>query len=470
MKNNIITYAYRGFFSFIYLIIGKRKKINDMFIIDDENAINMDANDIFAKNRKSSFTESNNEIKNAELMEKLHFRYKATNTKGKVVKGTFEAYNVEQAKKYLANQGLNVTEISLRSKYDIDISFGKVLSMSDLAFALTQLATYLRAGITLVDSVRILAKQTEKPAKKKVYDIVVYDLLSGDSFSTALSKQEKVFPKLLINMCRSAELTGDLPNVLEEMADYYTSIDATRKEIKSAMTYPTVVLIFAILVVAFVLVWVVPQYETMFAGLDASLPAITVMVISFSDFLQTHMLSVLLIIIIFLMLYLYLFRNVRSFKLMMQTFYLHLPVIKNIIMYSEVSMFSRTFASLINHGVYITDSMDVLLNVSENEVYRRIIANTVRNLNLGGKISEAFKDHWAFPIVAYEMIVTGENTGQLGVMLEKVANYYDGLHKNAVNSIKSLIEPILIVFLAGSVGIIILSIIIPMFEMYKVIS
>ena len=470
MKNNIITYAYRGFFSFLYLIIGKRKKIRDMFIIDDENAVNMDANDVFAMNRKSSFTESNNEIKNAELMEKLHFKYKATNAKGKVVKGTFEAYNAEQAKKFLANQGLNVTEISLRSKYDIDITIGSVLSMSDLAFALTQLATYLRAGITLVDSVRILAKQTEKPAKKKVYDIVVYDLLSGDSFSTALSKQGKVFPKLLINMCRSAELTGDLPNVLEEMADYYTSIDTTRKEIKSAMTYPTVVLIFAILVVVFVLVWVVPQYESMFAGLDAKLPTITVWVISFSDFLQAHMLSVMLVIIIFLLLYLYLFKNVRSFRLMMQTFYLHIPVIKNIIMYSEVSMFSRTFASLINHGVYITDSMDVLLNVSENEVYRKIIANTVRNLNLGGKISEAFKDHWAFPLVAYEMIVTGENTGQLGTMLEKVANYYDSLHKNAVNSIKSLIEPILIVFLAGSVGIIILSIIIPMFEMYKVIS
>ncbi len=470
MKNNIITYAYRGFFSFIYLIIGKRKKIQDMFIIDDENAINMDANDIFAKNRTSSFQESNNEVKNAELMEKLHFRYKATNTKGKVVKGTFDAYNVEQAKKFLANQGLTVNEITLRSKYDFDINIGSVLSMSDMAFALTQLSTYLKAGITLVDSVRILAKQTEKPAKKKVWDIVVYDLLSGDNFSTALSKQGKVFPKLLINMCKSAELTGDLANVLDEMSDYYTSIDTTRKEIKSAMTYPTVVLIFAILVVVFVLVWVVPQYETMFSGLGAKLPQITVMVLNFSQFLQHNMLGMLILIIIILLIYLYLFRNVRSFRLMMQTFYLHIPVVKKIIMYSEVSMFSRTFASLINHGVYITDSMDVLLNVSENEVYRKIIANTVRNLNLGGKISDAFKDHWAFPLVAYEMIVTGENTGQLGTMLEKVANYYDSLHRNAVNSIKSLIEPILIVFLAGSVGIIILSIIIPMFEMYKVIS
>ena len=462
MKNNIITYAYRGFFSMIYLLLGKKSKIQSMFALDDENAVNMDANDVFHN--------QNSEFNKKVTSEKMHFRYKAKDKNGKKVNGTFDAYNMEQAKKYLQTQGIEIDEIKERSKYDFDITLGNPISLSDLAFALTQISTYLRSGITLVDSVRILAKQTTKPAKKKVYDMIVYDLLAGDNFSTALSKQHKIFPKLLINMCKSAELTGDLPNVLDEMSSYYTSIDKTRKEIKSAMTYPTVVFIFSILVVTFVLVWVVPQYQSMFAGLDAELPAITVMVIKFSTFLQTHAVAVLTIIIILLGLYMYLYRNVRSFRLVMQTFYLHLPVIKNIIMYSEVSMFSRTFASLINHGVYITDSMDVLLNVSENEVYRKIISNTVRNLNMGGKISEAFKDHWAFPLVAYEMIVTGENTGQLGTMLEKVADYYDNLHSNSVNAIKSLVEPILIIFLAGSVGVIILAIILPMFEMYKVIS
>ena len=178
-------------------------------------------------------------------------------------------------------------------------------------------------------------------------------------------------------MCKSAELTGDLANVLEEMADYYTSIDTTKKQIKSAMTYPTVVLIFAILVVTFVLVWVVPQYESMFEGMDAKLPQITVWVLKFSEFLQNHALGIFIILIIILLIYRYLFNNVRSFRLMMQTFYLHIPVIKKIIMYSEVSMFARTFSSLLSHGVYITDSMDVLLNVSENEVYRKIILKTV---------------------------------------------------------------------------------------------
>ena len=271
-------------------------------------------------------------------------------------------------------------------------------------------------------------------------------------------------------MVKSSELTGDLPNILDDMANYYESIDKSRKEVKSAMTYPTVVAILAVIVVTFVFVWVVPQYESMFNSFHQDLPGITKLTISISNFINANLTDILLIIILILALYLYLFRNVRSFRLIMQTIYLKLPVIKNLIMYKEISMFSRTFASLINHGVYISASMDVLLKVSENEVYRRIIKRTVDNLNAGGKISETFKDNPVIPVVAYEMIVTGESTGNLGEMLEKVADYYDGLNKNAAAAIKSLIEPALIIFLAAIVGVIILSVILPMFSMYNSLS
>ena len=465
LLSKTIIYAYRGLFSVIYFIFGKKEKINEMFILDNSDGINLDTNDAFVKKEESKFGNPNE-----KLLDKISFRYKGIDRDGNKVNDTFEAYNIEQAKKYLVNSGVKIEDIAPRSKYDFDITFGKPLSFSDLAFALTQLATYIRAGMTLVDSVRIIAKQTKKRSKKKIYDMIVYDLLSGDDFSTALHKQPKVFPKLLVNMVKSAELTGDLPNVLDEMAEYYTSIAKTRKEIKSAMTYPTFVLIFAVLVVTFVLIWIVPQYQTMFEGFGADLPNITIFTISLSDFLRSNLLYILIMLIVFLLMYIYLFRNVRSFRKAMQNIYLHIPIIKNIIMYSEVSMFARTFASLLNHGVYITDSMDVLLNITENEIYRNIIIKTVENLNAGGKISDAFKNHWAFPLVAYEMIVTGENTGELGVMMSKVADYYDSLHKNAVASIKSLIEPFLIIFLAGSVGLIILAVILPMFEMYKVIA
>lgn len=463
--NKIITYSYRGLYATICFILFKKKKITEMFAIDNENQVNMNTNDSFVKRVEGDLPSANE-----ELYDKISFRYKAKKSDGKVINGTFDAYNIDQAKRYLTNSDLQVLEIAPRKKFDIDINIGSPISKADLSFALTQLSTYIRAGMTLIDSVRILAKQAEKPAKRKVYDMIVYDLLSGDDFSKALSHQPGVFPKLLINMTKSAELTGDLPNVLDEMAEYYTSITKTRKEIKSAMTYPTIVMIFAIVVVTFVLVWIVPQYTAMFEGFGADLPQITVITISISNFLRENLLSIMVLLIIILFLYIYLFKNVRSFRKMMQTLYLHIPVLKNIIMYSEVSMFSRTFASLINHGVYITDSIDVLMNVSENEVYRSVFIETVKNLNAGGKISEAFKDNWAIPVVAYEMIVTGESTGELGTMLDKVADYYENLHKNSVSTIKSLIEPFLIIFLAGSVGLIILAVIIPMFDMYTVIQ
>ena len=167
MKNNIITYAYRGFLSFIYFIIGKKKKISEMFILDSSNAFNMDTseNNVFVKRGQGSFGENN------ELVDKIHYRYTGINKKGKKVNGTFDAYNEEQVRKYMVEQGLNPKSVSVRGKYDFDINIGKPLSLSELSFALTQISTYLRAGITLIDSVRILSKQTVKPSKKKIYDM-----------------------------------------------------------------------------------------------------------------------------------------------------------------------------------------------------------------------------------------------------------------------------------------------------------
>ena len=476
MKFNIITYAYRGLVSTILFLIGKKSKIKDIFAWDTEDrSVNVDMSNLSSGSANGESFVDANAATQAKLEEHLHqekqrFRYIATDLNGKKIKGTFDAYNIDQAKKFLTDEGLNVITINLRNKYDVDLTIGNPLKVADLAFALTQLSTYIKAGITLIDSVRILAKQAEKPEKKKIYQLIIYDLLSGESFSNALAKQPRVFPKLLVNMVKSSELTGDLPNILDDMANYYESIDKSRKEVKSAMTYPTVVAILAVIVVTFVFVWVVPQYESMFNSFHQDLPGITKLTISISNFINTNLTDILLTIILILALYLYLFRNVRSFRLIMQTIYLKLPVIKNLIMYKEISMFSRTFASLINHGVYISASMDVLLKVSENEVYRRIIKRTVDNLNAGGKISETFKDNPVIPVVAYEMIVTGESTGNLGEMLEKVADYYDGLNKNAAAAIKSLIEPALIIFLAAIVGIIILSVILPMFGLYNSLS
>ena len=155
---------------------------------------------------------------------------------------------------------------------------------------------------------------------------------------------------------------------------------------------------------------------------------------------------------------------------MIQTILMHLPVVKDIIIYNEIANFTKTFASLLNHGVFITDSMEILSKITNNEVMKRIIGNTLENLGKGDTISSAFRGEWAIPVVAYEMIVTGETTGQLGQMMEKVATHFQMLHKNVIDQMKSLVEPFLICFLAVVVGIILLSIIQPMFSIYSQIK
>ena len=400
----------------------------------------------------------------------LHdYRYTIINGVGKKEQGTFEAESADDVRNFLLSMDYQVLEVKERSKMDVDIGSGK-FNASDLSFSLTQLSTYLKAGIPLADSVRILAKQSKKPTVKKSFFQLVYQLLKGESLSDAMTLQDKVFPKLLINMVKTAEMTGDLPSILDDMADYYTSMDQTRKQMKSAMTYPIVVLVIAFGVLIFMLSYLVPQFTTMFEDNGAELPALTKAIISTSDFIRNKWYILLSVTLIIVIVFIQLYKKNQKFRESVQIMLMHLPVIKDIIIYNEIANFTKTFASLLNHGVFITDSMEILSKITNNEVMKRIIGTTLENLGKGDSISSAFKGEWAIPVVAYEMIVTGETTGQLGQMMEKVADHFQMLHKNVIDQMKSLVEPLLICFLAVIVGIILLSIIQPMFSIYSQIK
>ena len=399
------------------------------------------------------------------------FRYKVRDSRGKVITNTFEAASEEDVRVFLHNEGYEVVEIKERTAWwDVDLNFNNKIKSNDLAFMLTQLSTYIKAGVPLINSVRILAKQSTNPAQKKILNKVVYELVVGEKFSVALEKQGKAFPTLLINMVKTSEMTGDLASTLDEMAVYYTETEKSRKAMKSALIYPAVILTATVAALGFIVIYVVPQFVKMFSQNGAELPGITVFIISTSNFLSANWWVILIVLFLLGILYSLLYKNVPSFRKSMQTFYMHLPVFGNIIIYNEVATITRTFSSLLNHNVFITDSMEVLSKLSQNEVYKEMINRTLINLSKGGKISDSFKNEWAFPVVAYEMLVTGESTGQLALMMEKVAEHFQNLHSNAVASVKSLIEPAVIVTLAGGVGFIILSIIIPMFNLYSQIK
>ena len=402
---------------------------------------------------------------------KLLYEYVAKNKEGQVVKGYFEAFSKVEVHSYLLSEGFEV--YSIRTNKWIQLLHQNratnhtKIKTKDLIFFLTQLSTYLKAGITLVESLKILAKQFKQKSYKKIFESIVYDLTTGDNLSDALLKQNVAFPRLLINMVKTAEMTGELPEVLDDMAEYYTETERTRKQMITALMYPSIVFIFAAGVITFIMMFVIPQFVEIYETMDASqIPGFTLAVIAVSEFIQNYIIWVLIGIIIFILLFMYLYKNVKVFRTICQWILMHIPVIGTTVIYNEVTMFTKTFSSLLSHNVFITDSMEVLNKITNNEIYKMLILDTITNLAKGEKISKAFEGHWAFPLPAYEMLVTGEKTGELAEMMGKVATYYQDLHKESVTRIKTFIEPILTVFLTAVVGIIILAVIIPMFSMY----
>ncbi len=406
---------------------------------------------------------------------KLMYQYEGKNAEGKIVKGYFEAYSKVEVHSFLLSEGFEVYSIKTNKLIQLLHSnaggnTGK-MKIKDLIFFLTQLSTYIKAGIPLVDSLKILTKQFKNKTYQRIFRAMIYNLTMGESFSSALEKQGNAFPRLLINMVKASEMTGELPEALDDMADYYTETEKTKKQMISAMMYPTIVFVVAVAVVTFILLYVVPKFVEIYKTMDeAAIPQFTRIVLSVSDFLQAYFVWILIGLIIFIIVMRYLYQNVKVIRTIIQWLIMHMPVFGNVIIYNEVTMFTKTFSSLLAHNVFITDSMEVLNKITNNEVYKMLILDTITNLAKGEKISEAFKDHWAFPLPAYEMIVTGEKTGQLAEMMAKVSSYYQDLHANAVTRIKAFLEPVLIISLTVVVGFIVLAVVIPMFNMYSSIQ
>ncbi len=450
---------------------GQNQNLNDVPEYNSENVNMQNVEQPVQEERVEQVLTSTKEGLKADTLKskKVKYKYRVENQKGKKFYGYLDAYNQAEVISYLENEGYKIIKIEAQnSVLNMQIGSGK-LSYSELSFLLTQLSTYLKAGIPLIDSVRILEKQSVKAEKKRIYSNIIYELSKGESFSSALASQGSAFPLLLINMVRTAELTGDLPEILDDMRDYYEAIDKTRKAAISSMIYPSILFVFAICVLVFILAYVIPSFVSLFNQQNVELPAITKIVLATSGFLTAHKFIIIGVLVGLVVGYILLFKYVKGFRKTMQTIAMKLPGFGKIIIYREVAMFTKTFASLLNHNVFITDSMTILSSVSNNEVFKDIINESLEYLAKGAKISDAFEDKWAFPIVAYEMLVTGENTGRLPMMMSYVADYYQDLHANLVKRINTFIEPLLIIFIAIIVGIIVVSVVIPMFGMYDAV-
>ena len=429
----------------------------------------MNSQNISNNTNNSNFSSSRNVSGNSAVTkEKTRYKYTAFDKNGKRIKGYFDAFRRIDVESFLTTQGYKIAEIKPTkiSKMSTFFTFQNEMKYKDLVFFLTQLSTYVKSGIPLTDSIVILENQTKNKRNKDLFQRIVYELNTGAPFSEALARQGNTFPRLLINMLKTSELTGNLTEALDDMAAYYKTADSNRKQIISALTYPSVVLVISIAVLTFLLIFIVPKFVDIFNQLGSELPGITVFLINLSTFVQNNIIKIVLTLAAVIVILIAMYKNIRKFRYIVQWVLMHIPVIKDVIIYNEVIMFTKTFSSLIRHDVFITDSIEMLGKVTSNEIFKDIIKEAVTNLSTGSGLSKAFEDKWAFPRIAYEMLVTGEKTGRLGTMMENVAIYYEEEQKNLVQRLKSLIEPVMIILLAIIVGVILLAIFIPMFSMY----
>lgn len=398
------------------------------------------------------------------------FKYEGRDKLGKK-SGTISGTSKADAVSSLSDKGIRVISINevpetLLTK---EIAIGNPVKLRDFVIFLRQFSTLIKAGVTIVDSMNILAHQTDsKPLKNALLEVEL-DLREGISLSTATAKHKRIFTNLFTNMVRVGEVGGSLDETLENLAVYYEKQNKTRQKVKSAMAYPIVIGIVAVAVVIFLLVSVVPTFVDMFADFGAELPAITKFVLNASVFMQKFWWLVLLLGILFYLIFI-LLKQRQETRYYLDYAKIKIPIFGKLIQKAVLARLTRTLSSMLNSSVPILQALVVVETIVENEVIADVVKQSRKALEQGKSMTDPMKKHWAFPPLIIHMIAIGESTGSLDEMLGKVADFYEDEVENTTDQLKSLIEPLMIVFLSGIVGTIVTAILVPMFDIFNQIQ
>ncbi|MDR7001477.1 type II secretion system F family protein [Neobacillus niacini] len=395
------------------------------------------------------------------------FKYNGRDKKGKK-SGVINASSKREAVLQLKEKGIRVLEINEVPETFLtkELSIGNPVKLQDFVIYLRQFSTLIRAGVPIVEATAILSQQTESKTLKKVLLMVEQDLRDGNPLSAAAAKHKKVFSSMFVNMIKAGEAGGNMDETLEKLAVHFEKQHYTKQKIVSALAYPIVVALVAIGVVIFLLVKVVPTFVDMFKDFGGELPAITQFVLHASSFMQTFWwLVVLLIVAIFVTIMM--LRNNKNTKYYLDYFMLRMPIFGKMLQKAALARMTRTLSSLFASSVPILQALSIVENIVENEVIARVIEKSRRSLEQGKSLTDPMKKHWAFPPLVTQMIVIGEQSGSLDAMLSKVADFYEKEVESATDRLKALIEPLMIVFLAGLVGTIVTAIIVPMFDIFN---
>lgn len=396
------------------------------------------------------------------------FIYVAVDASGKQKKGTIEAANEAAARNSLKSQGLIPTEVKLPGALDkeISFSFGKKVKSKDLSIFCKQFQSILHAGVTVIQALQMITDQVENKHLKKALDNARILVEKGESLADAMRAQEGIFPDILLNMVEAGEASGSLETSFDRMSTQFEKDTKTQSMIKQAMIYPCVLIVVIIGVVILMLTYVIPQFKETLEGAGTSLPTITVVVMNMSNALLEWWWLVLGILIALI----FTFRTwakTESGAIVIGRTLLKIPLVGDLIIKSASASLARTLSTLMASGIPMVNAIEIVAKIMSNRIVQRVLKDARDEVERGTPLSQPLSDSGVFPPLLYNMAAIGEETGNMEEMLEHAADFYEEEVEAATQAITTVMEPLIIVIMAGIVAPIMMAIMMPMLSIYS---
>jgi type IV pilus assembly protein PilC len=395
------------------------------------------------------------------------FVWEGVDKGGKKVKGQMEAVSVAFVNSTLRRQGINPTKVVKESKPFFRMK--QKITPKDIAVFTRQLATMLTAGIPVAQAFDIVGKGHENPSVQDLIMSIKQDIEAGTNLTAALGKHPLQFDALYCNLVGAGESAGILDSILDKVATYKEKIEGIKGKIKSALFYPTAVLVVAFIITAVLLIFVIPQFESLFSGFGADLPALTKMVIELSKFFTSYWYLIFGSVIGGVSFLGYSYKRSAKMQHMMDRLLLKAPIIGVIVKKATIARFSRTLATMFAAGVPLVEALDSVAGAAGNRVYYEGTLRIKADVSTGMQLQVAMNSVNLFPNMVVQMVAIGEESGELDKMLNKVADFYEQEVDDAVEALSSLLEPLIMAFLGVIVGGLVVAMYLPIFKMAAVV-
>ena len=394
------------------------------------------------------------------------FQWEGTDSRGKRVKGSTIAANEAAVRALLRHQG--VVPLKVRKQSTLFQKKGKVKT-ADIAIFSRQLATMLAAGIPLVQAFEIVGNGHDNPAMQKLIMAIKHDVEGGSALAEAIGKHPLYFDDLFVNLVEAGEQAGALETLLDKIATYKEKTEAIKKKIKKALTYPAAVLGVAVIVTTILLIFVIPEFESLFQGFGADLPAFTRIVINISEFVRDKGWALVLVTGGAFAGYIYMYKRSKRLREIQDRLMLKAPIIGQILVKAAIARFARTLSTMFNAGVPLVEALESVAGATGNIVYEIGVLEIRDEVATGQRLQRAMSNTSLFPNMVIQMIAVGEESGSLDEMSSKVADFYEEDVDNAVDNMSSLLEPLIMGILGVLVGGLVIAMYLPIFKMGAVV-